>query len=278
MRRDPRVIADHLKRWRPILRKVYRCQVDGLENIPPGQHLFVANHNIGFIIEILALLDAWESRGTRDEVYALAHPIAFNFPGTRKTFAQIGCVPATYEAAGKVLAQGHSLMIFPGGNHEAARPFWQARSCDFGEHLGWLKLAIQHDVPIVPIAISGSHLLNPVLIRWRWISRLALLPAFFRVKWFPVTVAQVASAGGLAWLLAPLGLPDLALIYVLFIFSSVVPILPLKVGIKIGSPIRVRSGLEVPHLRAESARIQSEINRMLRGGDPGSQLHLQARL
>ena len=226
----------------PILRFIFRIRFRDLEKIPNGPCLLVANHNIGAAIEILALLYAWESRfhfSYSRPLFGLGHRFAFRIPGLGLFMKKIGSVPAEYESAEQVLRSGHSLGIFPGGLWEAARPFSQRREADFGARRGWLRIARRAGVPVVPITVSGSHGVNPVLYRSRRAAKLLLLERFLGVKWFPITVGQILWAVLFAIVFRDtVPLPVVMFgAFVCFVMTPLIPIWPSAITISVGDPI-----------------------------------------
>jgi len=146
---------------------LFPFEVDGLENVPDEPCLFIANHSIGAAVEIISLLEIWQTHFKNRVVYGLAHPFAFRVSGFREEISKMGAIPATYESADRAFEEGASLIIFPGGNWEACRPFWKRNVCDFAGHYGWAKIGLSSKKRIVPISISGSHSLNPACRRLR---------------------------------------------------------------------------------------------------------------
>jgi 1-acyl-sn-glycerol-3-phosphate acyltransferase len=55
------------------------------------------------------------------------------------------------------------VLIFPGGDHEAFRPVWQAYRVDMANRKGFLRIARRAWVPIVPLGIRGSQFALPIL-------------------------------------------------------------------------------------------------------------------
>jgi 1-acyl-sn-glycerol-3-phosphate acyltransferase len=83
--------------------------------------------------------------------------------------------------------------VFPGGDHEAMRPLWQAKRVDFAGRKGWIRLAREHRLAVVPMCITGSHKTLPILMRSRalaWITGLRLLG----VRRAPLPLLSLASA------------------------------------------------------------------------------------
>jgi 1-acyl-sn-glycerol-3-phosphate acyltransferase len=52
-------------------------------------------------------------------------------------------------------ARRRHLVVLPGGLREGLRPFWAPRVLDWGARRGYLRLAWQHRLPIVPVVASG---------------------------------------------------------------------------------------------------------------------------
>ena len=244
--RSPVAIDRMLRLARPFLRWVFRAEVTGLEKIPAGSYVFIANHNIGALWEILALLETWQEHARGREIFGLAHPLAFRIPALGWLTRRMGSVPATYETARAALSSGASLMIFPGGNHEAVRPFWRRHRCDFGGHRGWARIAITNRRAVVPISIVGSHGMNPILWQSRILVKLLLLPWWLGMSSFPVSVSQIVLAAGVFALFAKTWPLALALAWVTFVFTPLTACWPAKLRIRIHSPIA--AGTDVDRL------------------------------
>jgi 1-acyl-sn-glycerol-3-phosphate acyltransferase len=232
--RDRHIIALFLRLLRPWLRYYYRIEVYGLEDRGRVPTLFVANHNAGAVIEVFGLLEAWENaREPRKPSYGLAHRFGLAIPGVNLWLRKLGAVPATHEAARGVLRDGNCLFIFPGGDRETTRPIWQRTNCDFAGRMGWAKIALEEKVPIVPIAIRGSHETNPMLFRSQLLARILLLPYLLGIRWFPISVAQILLTVSAYFLLRD-SLPALLvaiICYVIFLFAALVPLFPSKIRI-----------------------------------------------
>lgn len=51
----------------------------------------------------------------------------------------------------RALERDAALLVYPGGDHETFRPSWESEEVDFAERTGFIKLALKHDVSIVPV-------------------------------------------------------------------------------------------------------------------------------
>ena len=145
-----------LRLWvRPVVRLLFRPEVHGVENLPAeGPYMLVANHSAGMglaeIASIAGLLGPF--MGDRP-MAAFVHPINYTNPVTTWIQDGLGSIPSTYDAADEALKSGVSLLVFPGGDHETLRPFWQANRVDFGGRRGFLHIARRSQVAVVPMGI-----------------------------------------------------------------------------------------------------------------------------
>lgn len=241
MARNPAIIRALIVIFTP-LRLLHRIRFEGLDRIPERPCLLVGNHSIGAVLEIFGILYAWEKRfGFRYDrpAYGLAHRLAFRVPGVALLMKSVGAIPADFESARRALASG-SLLVFPGGNWEATRKFARGNEVDFDGHRGWIKVAKESGVDILPVAISGAYRVNPVLGRSRRLAKLSLFEALLSVRWLPVTVGQFVFATLFFMLTAgtlPFWLVAIGTFYV-FCFTPLVPVWPARITIRFGEPIK----------------------------------------
>src|SRR5436309_48009 len=96
-----------------------------------------------------------------------------------------GCWPACGSAA----SSGAALLVYPGGDYEVHRPTWERHRVDFGGRKGFIRLALQQDVPIVPVVSVGGQETALFLTRGEGLSRLLRLDRMFRLKVLPISLA-----------------------------------------------------------------------------------------
>ncbi|MGZ3809785.1 MAG: 1-acyl-sn-glycerol-3-phosphate acyltransferase [Bacteriovorax sp.] len=246
----------------PVLKTIFRIKIEGLENVPSkGPLLFIANHNVGALIESHSSLFVLQERIPGSTLYGFTHPSLFKLAGISHYFQKIGAVPSTYDVASEVLSKGDSLMIFPGGNRQALRSVWHYRKNQFEWSHGWAKIACQHRVPVVPITFKGSHFVNPIIISGGWISKVLVLPWLLGVKWSPVSLGQVLLSVLTFFLLknhVPLALNVLAT-YLVFVFTPLVLLVPFPVTMKIHPPLMPSDFSDQKKLEEEMGKIMGEI-------------------
>ncbi len=231
-----------------LLGALWRPEISGLENLPQeGAYLLVANHSGSGVAEAQALALVWRRRfGGERPMASLAHPLAMMTPGVGHVLASVGCVPSTRRDALEALGDGVPVLVFPGGDHEAWRPIWQANRVDLAGRKGFLKVALEAGVPIVPMGIVGSHYTLPILWRSRLLARVLVWPRLLGLKQMPITLLGVAGAGALlAWLGPWLGWGWASVAALLWLTCPplfFVPIVPWSIKIRVGKPLRTGRG------------------------------------
>jgi 1-acyl-sn-glycerol-3-phosphate acyltransferase len=193
--RDPDYIRDQLPfLW--MLSSLYlRAEVRGMENIPEdGPVLMVGNHSGGnMIVDTFAFTLAFETRfGVERPFYQLAHNLVLLLgqlmpwvPNLRK----FGTVAAGHENAERALKSGAAVLVYPGGDHETHRPSWESAQVDFGGRKGFIRLALNNDVPLVPIVSIGGQETALFLSRGETLARILRLDKMFRLKVLPISIA-----------------------------------------------------------------------------------------
>jgi 1-acyl-sn-glycerol-3-phosphate acyltransferase len=100
-----------------------------------------------------------------------------------------GTVAASPKNAKKALDTGAALLVYPGGDYEVHRPSWESARVDFNGRKGYVRLALEHDVPIVPIVSLGGQETALFLSRGERLARLLRLDKTFRLKVLPISLA-----------------------------------------------------------------------------------------
>ncbi|MEL6181944.1 MAG: 1-acyl-sn-glycerol-3-phosphate acyltransferase [Myxococcota bacterium] len=226
----------------PVVRLAFRPTLHGVEHLPPpGQpYLLVANHSAGLGLAELSSFAALYVHhvGPDRPLAGFAHPIGFRFWPLTAIHRQLGSVPSTYEAAFDALDAGVPLLVFPGGDHETLRPIWQANHVDFGGRRGFLRIARQAQVPIVPMGIHGSHYTVPMLWRSRALAWWLVVPRLVGLKRWGISLLGVVGAVVLLMVLPlPLWARVLLAWYWLSSPLALMPIVPWTIRFRIGPPL-----------------------------------------
>lgn len=155
---DPDYIRRVLPLWRAVLGTYFRAEVRGLENIPDsGPALLVGNHSGGTMIvdTFLFASEFYAHFGPQRRFHQLAHDIAARLPATG--LSRWGTVAASHENARKAFDRGAPVLVYPGGDYETFRPTWHSDRIEFGGRRGFIKLALERGVPIVPVVAIGGQ-------------------------------------------------------------------------------------------------------------------------
>lgn len=201
-RRDLRPVAPLLGPLRRAVHTYFRADVDGLDRVPDGPVLFVANHSGGVgspdsVVFVLAFLEHF---GVGRPLFWLAHDLLMRVPVLNALLERAGVVAASPTAARDLLRGGGSVIVYPGGEIELHRPWWERNRLKFLGRTGFLELARDTGVPIVPVVAHGAHNTYLPLTDGRRIARGLRLDRMLNLKTFPValSVPWGVEIGGLA--------------------------------------------------------------------------------
>ena len=192
--RDPDYIRENLPRMWLLASIYFRGEVRGLGNVPEdGPVLLVGNHSGGNMTPDTTLFTlAFNTYfGVERAFYQLAHNLVLSMPqlGFLRKF---GTVAASPENSEKALRSGAALLVYPGGDYEVHRPSWERHRVDFNGRKGFIRLALEQDVPIVPVVGIGGQETALFLTRGEGLARLLRLDKLFRLKVLPLSL-------GLPW-------------------------------------------------------------------------------
>jgi 1-acyl-sn-glycerol-3-phosphate acyltransferase len=197
---DPEYIRRVLPLWRAGLCNYFRAEVRGLDNIPEdGPSLLVGNHSGGIYIAdtFLFATEFYSHFGPERRFHQLAHDIAARMPATG--LSRWGTVAASHENARRAFDKGAPVLVYPGGDYETFRPSWHSDRVEFGGRKGFIKLALERGVPVVPVvAIGGQETAlfatrgerAAELTGWAKLTRIKVLPVAFGPP-FGVTVLDL---------------------------------------------------------------------------------------
>jgi 1-acyl-sn-glycerol-3-phosphate acyltransferase len=189
--RDPDYIRDTLPRLWLLSSLYFRGEVRGLGNIPEeGGVLLVGNHSGGNLTPDTTVFSlAFNAYfGVERAFYQLAHNLVLSMPGLGM-LRKYGTVAASPANARKALESGAALLVYPGGDHEVHRPSWQGNRVDFDGRKGFIRLALEHDVPIVPLVSVGGQETALFLSQGKGIAKALGLDRALRLKVLPISIA-----------------------------------------------------------------------------------------
>jgi len=189
--RDPDYIRDNLPGSWLLASFYFRADVKGLHNIPAeGPVLMVGNHSGGNMTPdtIVFTLAFSTYFGVERRFHQLAHNLVVSMPGL-SFLRKYGTVAAGQNNARKALQAGAAVLVYPGGDYEVHRPSWDGNKVDFDGRKGFIKLALEEDVPLVPIVSAGGQETALFLSRGERLAKLTRVDKLFRLKVLPISLA-----------------------------------------------------------------------------------------
>jgi|SRR5579872_1412398 len=190
--RDPDYLRDNLAFLWLLASFWHRGEVRGLDNIPEeGPVLLVGNHSGGNMtpdtfIFTLAFATYF---GVERRFYQLAHDLVVSWPIIGPLLRKSGTVAASHENAEAALKSGGALLVYPGGDWEVHRPSWHGDRVEFGGRMGFIELALNTNVPIVPVVSIGGQETALFLTRGEHIAKALGLDRMLRLKVLPISLA-----------------------------------------------------------------------------------------
>lgn len=187
-------------------RLYFRTETFGLDNLPEKRALLVANHSGQIPIDAAIIgsslfLDRNPPRIAR----AMIDKWAVTLPFVSTFYNKVGQVVGVPENARRLLDMEEVLLVFPEGVSGISKPFSKRYQLqDFG--LGFMRLAIETNTPIIPVAVVGAE-------------------------------EQYLSLGNLAWAAKALKIPVFPLVPQVLVPGGQLP-LPMKYRIYFGEPLR----------------------------------------
>ncbi len=186
---DPGFTERFVTAAEPLARRWFRFEVRGLESMPSdGGALIVGNHSGGMLTpDVLILAAAFYRRfGYERPLYTLGHDGMFVGPMSG-WLARLGLIRAASENTARALRSGGVVLVFPGGIYDAYRPTLAENVIDFNGRTGYVRAALDAQVPIVPLVSIGGQESQLFLTRGTWLAkRLGL--SRWRSDILPVTV------------------------------------------------------------------------------------------
>jgi len=141
--------------WLEAMKRWHRYSVDGIEHLrTPGAKLLVAYHGRGIPLDLALLaeevrqLDGYLPR-------SIVHEGLWHIPFFPAYLEANGCISGDGPQLRAAVARGENVFIAPGGTYEGLRGFWHRHEVDWGPRRGYLRLALELGIPLVPAATFG---------------------------------------------------------------------------------------------------------------------------
>ena len=136
-------------------RAYFRSSITGLKHIPrKGPALIVSNHGVlaletpFFVAEIF--------RGTKRIPRAVGDHFIWKIPLLRERVLRAGVVDGNRGTALKLLKHGELAVVYPEGARGGAKTWGQRYGLDWTGRYGFIKVALEANVPILPAVTLGA--------------------------------------------------------------------------------------------------------------------------
>src|SRR5262249_43223554 len=140
-----------------LYRHYFRVEAQGVQSVPKGRVLLVSNHSgqlpfdaVGIVGSLLFDYDPPRVVRAMVERYVQTVPFASYL------FARWGQITGTPENCRRLLEDEEAILVFPEGVKGISKPFTQRYQLqEFGS--GFVRLALETNAPIVPVAVVGAE-------------------------------------------------------------------------------------------------------------------------
>jgi 1-acyl-sn-glycerol-3-phosphate acyltransferase len=201
---------DFMKRqkylWNPLMDYWFRMEMEGWEKLPEPPALLIGIHSgAPFVWDAWTVgIQWWRRFGTSRVLHGTAHDALMAAPLIGDYFRRMGVLPAAPDSISAALAAGHDVALWPGGEIDSLRTWGRRDEAILAGRKGFVRMAINAGVPIVPIATVGGPDSMPVLFSGKRLARALQLDKIARLKMFPISLSA-------PWGIGPAMLPELPL-------------------------------------------------------------------
>jgi 1-acyl-sn-glycerol-3-phosphate acyltransferase len=186
---------EFIRRVLPLMGALYdyyfRCETEIEDDLPTGRFMAVGNHNAmtGMPDMFCHMVAYWRRYSPSRVSYGLMHDVPFHVPMAGSWLNAGGAIAASQENARRAFERDAAVLVFPGGDIDACKPFSKRYTIEFGKRRGFIRLAIREQVPIVPIVSAGGHESLYILTDGRKIAEVLHLRELARSNVAPIGLA-----------------------------------------------------------------------------------------
>lgn len=183
-----------------LYRHYFRVRTRGIENLPDGRVLLIANHagQIALDAAMIAVATLFEADPPR-LLRGMGEYWLSRLPFFNVSMIRAGSLVGTPKNCIDLLGHEKAVIAFPEGVRGMNKAFWKRYELqEFG--FGFLRLALETRTPIVPVAVVGSEEQPPSLGSLDPLARALGMPAFPLVLTpFPLPVRYHIEFGEPLW-------------------------------------------------------------------------------
>ena len=192
--------------WNPLMDYWFRMEIEGFDRLPKPPALLIGVHSgAPFVWDAWTVgIQWWRHFGDDRPLHGTAHDALMAAPLVGAYFRKMGVLPAAPDSIAGALAAGRDVALWPGGEIDSLRPWTERDRATLAGRTGFIRMAIQAGVPIVPIATVGGPDSMPVLLKGRRLASALQLDKIARLKMSPIALQA-------PWGISPAMLPEIPL-------------------------------------------------------------------
>jgi 1-acyl-sn-glycerol-3-phosphate acyltransferase len=139
-----------------ILKKYFRLEVEGLENIPQKGPVIIAPNHSGFSGFDALVLSYIIQQKTNRIPRVMTHHVWFLTEKTALPAQKMGFIEATFENGVSLLKRNNLVVLFPEGEHGNFKPTSKKYQLQEFKR-GFIRMALMTRAPIIPTIVIGAE-------------------------------------------------------------------------------------------------------------------------
>ncbi|MCO4747414.1 MAG: acyltransferase family protein [Proteobacteria bacterium] len=136
-------------------RRYHRYSVQGWEHLPTDRAALIVGYHGRPIAYDLCMLTVSMYERLGYLPHGIIHQAALELPVMGRMNQSLGFVAGDGPSLGEAVARGEHILVQPGGTREGCRSARHRYEVNWGGRMGYLRLALQYGLPIVPVVSRG---------------------------------------------------------------------------------------------------------------------------
>lgn len=139
-----------------LLKKYFRLEISGLENIPTKGPVIIAPNHSGFSGFDAMILSYIIQQNTKRHPRVMTHHLWFLTETTALPAHKLGFTEATYENGVSLLKKNNLIVLFPEGEQGNFKPSSERYQLQEFKR-GFIRMAIETNAKIIPTIVLGAE-------------------------------------------------------------------------------------------------------------------------
>lgn len=139
-----------------LMKKYFRLEIEGIENIPTKGPVIIAPNHSGFSGFDALILAYILQQNTKRIPRVMTHQLWFLTETTSIPAQKLGFIEATYDNGVSLLKKNNLVVLFPEGEHGNFKPSSKRYQLQEFKR-GFIRMAIETQAKVVPTIILGAE-------------------------------------------------------------------------------------------------------------------------